>query len=102
MSLSAVDVIWSHMRNGELYSPRDLANCSGRTMETTVRVLEFLARYGFAERVVNSESIFRKAAGCPAPGDAVKTLRMIVNDGGVLETGRVLSASRSRELLDPL
>jgi len=102
MSLSSVDLVWSLMRNGEFYSPRDLANSSGQTMEAAGRVLEFLARYGFAERVTSREQIFRKIEGSPAPGDAFKILRMIVKDDGPFEAGRVLNTSGTRRYPRPL
>lgn len=93
MSLSTVDVVWSLMSDGELYSPRDLANSSGQSADSVTRVLEFLKRYGFAEQVTRRESIFRKVAHAPAPGDALRILQTLVNDNSVRETGRVVTRS---------
>ena len=60
MSLDMVDLVWSLMRDGEFYSPADLANTLGEPTDTIVRILEFLARYKFAERMTKRELIFRK------------------------------------------
>ena len=51
MSLDIIDLVWSLMRDGEFYSPADLANPHGQPTDTIVRILEFFARYKFAERM---------------------------------------------------
>lgn len=77
MSLETVDLVWSLMRYGELYSPADLANTLGQPTEMIVRILEFLARYKFIERMTRRELIFRKIPTGPRPGEAVKILSML-------------------------
>jgi hypothetical protein len=77
MSLDIIDLVWSLMRDGEFYSPADLANTLGQPTDTIVRILEFLARYKFAERMTKRELIFRKIPTGPSPGEAVKILRML-------------------------
>jgi hypothetical protein len=77
MSLDIIDLVWSLMRDGEFYSPADLANTLGQPTDTIVRILEFLARYKFAERMTKRELIFRKIPTGPSPGEAVKILRTL-------------------------
>ena len=77
MSLDMIDLVWSLMRDGEFYSPADLANTLGQPTDTIVRILEFLARYKFAERMTKRELIFRKIPNGPSPGEAAKILRML-------------------------
>jgi hypothetical protein len=72
-----VDLVWSLMRDGEFYSPADLANTLGQPAETIVRILEFLAKYKFVEQMIKRELIFRKIPTGPRPGEAVKILRML-------------------------
>jgi hypothetical protein len=80
MSIEAVDLVWSLMQDGELYSPADLANALGEPTETIVRILEFLARYKFIERMTRRELIFRKTPTGPSPGEAVRILSMLRAD----------------------
>ncbi len=77
MSLDMIDLVWSLMRDGEFYSPADLANTLGQPTDTIVRILEFLIRYNFAERMTKRELIFRKIPIGPSPGEAAKILRML-------------------------
>ena len=72
-----VDLVWSLMRDGELYTPEDLANTIGQPTDTIVRILEFLTRYKFAERMTRRELIFRKIQTGPSPNEAMKILRML-------------------------
>ena len=77
MSLDIIDLVWSLMRDGEFYSPADLANTLGQTTDAIARILEFLARYKFVERMTKRELIFRKIPTGPSPGEAAKILRML-------------------------
>jgi predicted transcriptional regulator len=77
MSIDMVDLMWHLMRDGEFYSPEDLANTLGQPTDTIVRILEFLARYKFIERMTKRELIFRKSPTGPSPNEAVKILRML-------------------------
>ena len=72
-----IDLVWSLMRDGEFYSPADLANTLGQPTDTIVRILEFLARYKFAERMTKRELIFRKIPNGPSPSEAAKILRTL-------------------------
>lgn len=65
------------MRDGEFYSPQDLANTLGQTTDTIVRILEFLTRYQFIEQITKHELIFRKTPTGPSPSEAAKVLRML-------------------------
>ena len=77
MTFDVVDLIWSAMRDGEFYSPNDLANSLEQPVESVTRVLEFLRKYKFAEQVTRREMIFRKVGGTPSPGDALRVLQTV-------------------------
>jgi hypothetical protein len=77
MSLDMIDLVWSLMRDGEFYSPAHLANTLGQPTDTIVRILEFLARYKFIERMTKRELIFRKILTGPGPNEAAKILGML-------------------------
>jgi hypothetical protein len=73
-----IDLVWDAMRDNEVYTPRDLANRLDEPVFAIVRVLGFLTRFGFAERVTGQELIFRKVSSAPAPGDALEILTMLL------------------------
>lgn len=75
-----VDLVWSSMRDGELYSPWDLANWSLQPTDAVTRVLEFLTRYGFAEQVVKRQPLFRKLEDAPDPCEALRILQRMMAD----------------------
>ena len=95
MSLDMVDLVWSLMRDGEFYSPDDVANIVGEPIEAIVRVLEFLVRYKFAERMTRRELIFRKIPNGPSPGDAAKILRMLRANAALNDASRVANISKA-------
>ena len=66
------------MDEGELYSPSDLANSLGQSLNGIVRILQFLTRYGFVEQVTEREMMFRRLVVSQHPGKAVRVLRMLV------------------------
>ena len=86
MAFDVVDLIWSEMRDGEFYSPNDLANSLEQPVESVTRVLEFLKKYKFAEQVSRREMIFRKKANNPSPGDALRVLQTVLSDVRVERT----------------
>ena len=88
MAFDVVDLIWSEMRDGEFYSPNDLANTLEQPVESVTRVLEFLKKYKFAEQIMRHEMIFRKVANTPSPGDALRVLQMMIGDVRVEQTER--------------
>ncbi len=100
MSLDMIDLVWSLMRDGEFYSPADLANTLGQPTDTVVRILEFLARYEFVERVTKRELIFRKISIGPSPGEAVKVLRMLRGDAALNHAGQVADISKTSRRLN--
>ena len=93
MTLDLVDTVWSAMRESEFYTPNDLSNTLGEPTEAIVRILEFLARYGFAQKVTKRELIFRKVVNVPNPCDTLRILRTVVEDDHV-ETSRVATVSK--------
>jgi hypothetical protein len=98
MSLDMIDLVWSLMRDGEFYSPADLANTLGQPTDTIVRILEFLARYKFAERMTKRELIFRKIPTGPSPSEAVKILRMLRANATLNHARQVANISKTRRL----
>jgi hypothetical protein len=88
MALDAVDLVWCAMRDGEFYSPNDLANSLEQPVESVTRVLEFLKKYNFAEQVTRRETIFRKTANNPSPGNALRVLQTVLSDVRVEQTER--------------
>ena len=71
MTLDLIDSVWVAMHESEFYSPTDLSNTLGEPTEGIVRILEFLARYGFVQKLTKWELIFRKVVGVPSPGNAL-------------------------------
>jgi hypothetical protein len=97
MAFDLVDLVWSAMRDDEFYSPIDLANILGQTVESVARVLEFLKKYKFAEQVTSHEMIFRRITDNPCPRDALGVLQMVLSDVRVERAERVnLSQVRRR------
>lgn len=95
-----VDLVWSLMRTGEFYTPDDVANIAGEPTEAIVRVLEFLARYNFAERMTKRELLFRKIPNGPSPSDAAKILRMLRANVALNDAGRVANMSKAPRHID--
>jgi hypothetical protein len=95
MTLDMIDTIWSAMQEDEFYSPSDLANVLGQPTFAVVRVLEFLAKYGFTERVTRRELIFRRKENKLGPGDSVSVLRMLLGDVDAHRAGRIASVSKA-------
>jgi hypothetical protein len=100
MSLETVDLVWSLMRDGELYSPADLANTLGQPIDTIVRILEFLAKYKFTECVTKRELIFRKIPTGPSPAEAVTILRMLRANAALNDASQVANVSKTSRRLD--
>jgi hypothetical protein len=90
-----VDAIWSAMQGNEFYSPSDLANILEQPSYVVARVLEFLVKYGFAERVTKRELIFRRLENKLAPGDALKVLRMLLGDVEPDDAGEIANVSEA-------
>jgi hypothetical protein len=101
MTLDMVNTIWSAMQENEFYSPSDLANILGQPTQAVVRVLEFLAKYGFAERVTKRELIFRRLENECSPGDALSVLRVMLGDADAHDAGRIPSISKTPKRLGP-
>ena len=95
MSLDMIDTIWSVMQESEFYSPSDLANILDQPTFAVVRVLEFLAKYGFAERVTKREMIFRRSGNKLSLGDALTVLRMLLGDTDAHDAGRIANVSKT-------
>jgi len=102
VTVDLVDWVWSAMRDGEFYSPSDLANSSGQPIHAVVRVLEFLGRYGFADQVTRRELIFRKVADAPAPGAALRILQAMIEDASAGSAERVASVAGPQKRLNRL
>jgi hypothetical protein len=100
MSLETVDLVWSLMRDGELYSPADLANTLGQPIDMIVRILEFLTKYKFTECVTKRELIFRKIPTGPSPAEAVTILRMLRANAALNDASQVANVSKTPRRLD--
>jgi len=81
MTFEMVDIVWSAMKDGEFYSPSDLANSLGQPIEEVTRLLEFLTKYEFAQQMSRSEMLFRKLAHVIRPGDALRVLQTVLQAG---------------------
>jgi hypothetical protein len=97
MTFDVIDAIWSAMHGNEFYSPTDLANILGEPSYIVVRVLDFLAKYGFAERLTKREPIFRRLENQLGPGDALRVLRVLLGEAEADGVGRIANVSEAPE-----
>jgi hypothetical protein len=95
-----IDLVWDAMRDNEVYTPRDLANRLDEPVFAIVRVLGFLTRFGFAERVTGQELIFRKVSSAPAPGDALEILTMLLEQPSESDARSVIRLPRPKSQLN--
>lgn len=95
MTLDMIDMAWSAMEGYDFYSPNDLANLLGQPTQEVIRVLEFLAEYGFAERATNRELIFRRVETAPSPGDAIRVLQALIEDTDAAAATRIANLSKT-------
>jgi hypothetical protein len=95
MTPDMIDTVWSAMHRNEFYSPSDLANILGQPSYVVVRVLDFLAKYGFAERLTKGEPIFRRLENQLGPGDALRALRMLMGEAEADDAGRIANVSEA-------
>jgi hypothetical protein len=100
MTPETVDLVWSLMQDGEFYSPPDLANTLKQPIDTIVRILEFLEKYKFIERITKRELIFRKIPTGPSPAEAVTILRMIRANAALSDASQVANVSGRSRCLD--
>jgi len=95
VTFDVVDTVWLAMKDGEYYSPSDLANSLGQPIEEVTRVLEFLAKYDFAQQVAKSEMLFRKLASAIRPGDALRVLQTVLQGGDVNNPNEIASLPKA-------
>ena len=95
MTHDMIDTIWSAMQGNEFYSPTDLANISGQPSYAVVRVLDFLAKYGFAERLTQREPLFRRLENQVGPGDALRILQTLLGKAEADDVGRIANISKA-------
>lgn len=79
MQASWADGVWARMIQGRYYSIADLASLMGQPGSMVADVLEFLANYGFVNRVGAKEPVFTKSTGKFSPGETIKILNCIAN-----------------------
>lgn len=77
MQGSWIDSVWASMREGKYYSVQDLANASGCPRTLVANVTDFLAKYGFAEKIGRSEPLFTRAKLELSPTETIKLLECI-------------------------
>jgi hypothetical protein len=95
MTHDIIDAIWSAMQANEFYSPNDLANILGQPSYTVLRVLDFLDKYGFAERLTKQEPIFRRLENQLGPSDALRVLQMVLGEADANGAGRIANVSKA-------
>jgi hypothetical protein len=95
MTFDVIDTIWSAMQGSEFYSPSDLANILGQPTYAVVRALEFLAKYGFVERLTKREPIFRRLENQLRPGDALRVLQVLLGEAEANDAGRIAKVSEA-------
>jgi hypothetical protein len=99
MTYDLINAVWSAMRVGEYYGPADLANRLGQPAEAVGRVLEFLAKYGFADQLTKHEIIVRKLPNGMRPGDALTVLQKLMQSGQVNDVEKVADPARAPKRL---
>jgi hypothetical protein len=65
------------MRHGEFYSIDDLANSLSLPAGLVAGVLDFLERYGFAERLSKREVLFQRSSNALLPSDGFRILNSL-------------------------
>jgi hypothetical protein len=100
MSLETVDLVWSLMRDGEFYSPADLANTLQQPIYTIVQILKFLEKYRFIERITKRELIFRKIPTGPSPAEAVAILRTVRANAALNDANQIAKVPKRYRRLD--
>lgn len=75
-----IDSVWAAMTDNELYSAEDLANASQQPTGVVSRVLEFLTKYGFTEKLVKHQPLYRKLVDSRDPAESLTYLQRIVSN----------------------
>jgi Fic family protein len=65
------------MTQGKYYSIHDLASLTGQPRSTVTDVLQFLANYGFVDRIGAKEPVFTKSQVKFSPGETINILRCV-------------------------
>lgn len=65
------------MKQGKYYSVQDISNASGYTTSLVADVMQFLSKYGFAERIGIDEPLFTRVKLELSPAGTVKLLECI-------------------------
>lgn len=69
-----ISEVWGVMLPHEYYTPRDIANTLGISVEQVWRVMDLLLRYKFLELVIGKGALVKKVVGVPSPQMAVALL----------------------------
>ncbi|MGA2626604.1 MAG: hypothetical protein ABSF63_06040 [Candidatus Bathyarchaeia archaeon] len=77
MQASWADDLWAIMTQGKYYSIHDLANLTEQSRSTVAGVLEFLANYGFVDRIGAKEPVFTKSTVKFSPGETINLLKCV-------------------------
>ena len=62
-----ISEVWEVMMPYEYYTPRDIANTLGVSVEQVWRVMDLLLRYRFLELVIPKGALVKKIVGVPSP-----------------------------------
>lgn len=63
----------------EYYTPRDIANTLGVSVEQVWRVMDLLLRYKFLQLVIPKGALVKKVVGVPSPQMAALLLGKLTN-----------------------
>jgi len=79
MRASWTDSLWALMVPGKYYTLHDLVNLSGQPGSAVADLVDFLATYGFIDRVGSSELFFTKTALRISLTQCINQLRRIAH-----------------------
>lgn len=74
-----ISEVWEAITPYEYYTPRDLANTLGASVEQVWRVMDLLIRYGFLDLVSGNGALVKKTVGVPSPEMAVSLLTKLAD-----------------------
>jgi len=74
-----ISEVWEAMMPYEYYTPRDIANTLGISVEQVWRVMDLLLRYGFLELVIGKGALVQKVIGVPSPEMAMSLLAKLAS-----------------------
>jgi hypothetical protein len=74
-ALSIIELVWSVMRDGKWLRPDDIAKLVPSRAAEVVEVLEFLVKFGFAQRHGVDQNSYRIPKTDPSPMEVAEILQ---------------------------